>query len=202
MRTLDRLSPGEFGQAQALAELSLFNQGVTFSVYSDKRGTEKIFPICLCPRVIAADEWARVERGLAQRIAALCAFLDDVYGDQLIFKSGNGVQRARFPADLILGAKFYLPKLRGLRPPGRRAHPHRRHRPHPGARRGVPRARGQRPHPSGVSYVVENRLVTKRIFQGAVDESAVRPVEQYPLQLAETLRALSPVDAATRGWCC
>jgi uncharacterized circularly permuted ATP-grasp superfamily protein len=194
VRTLDRLSPGEFGQAQALAELSLFNQGVTFSVYSDKRGTEKIFPICLCPRVIAAGEWARVERGLAQRIAALCAFLDDVYGDQLIFKSGNGVQRARFPADLILGAKFYLPKLQGMKPAG-------------GVRipiAGIDLIRGPDGEfrvlednvrtPSGVSYVVENRLVTKRIFQGAVDESAVRPVEQYPLQLAETLRALSPVD--------
>jgi uncharacterized circularly permuted ATP-grasp superfamily protein len=194
VRTLDRLSPGEFGQAQALAELSLYNQGVTFSVYSDKRGTEKIFPICLCPRVIAAGEWTRVERGLAQRIAALCAFLDDVYGEQLIFKPGNGVQRRRFPAELILAAKFYLPKLQGLRPPG-------------GVRipiAGIDLIRGPDGEfrvlednvrtPSGVSYVVENRLVTKRIFQGAVDESAVRPVEQYPLQLAETLRALSPVD--------
>jgi uncharacterized circularly permuted ATP-grasp superfamily protein len=195
VRILDRLSPGEFGQAQALAELSLYNQGVTFSVYSDKRGTEKIFPICLCPRVIAAEEWTRVERGLAQRIAALCAFLDDVYGDQLLFKSGNGVRHHAFPADLILGAKFYLPKLRGLRPPG-------------GVRipiAGIDLIRGPDGEfrvlednvrtPSGVSYVLENRLVTKRIFQGAVEEAAVRPVEQYPLQLAETLRALTPVDA-------
>jgi uncharacterized circularly permuted ATP-grasp superfamily protein len=201
VRILDRLTPGEFGQAQSLAELSLYNQGVTFSVYSDKRGTEKIFPICLCPRVIAAEEWTRVERGLAQRIAALCAFLDDVYGDQLLFRSGNGVRHHRFPEDLILGAKFYLPKLRGLRPPG-------------GVRipiAGIDLIRSPDGQfrvlednvrtPSGVSYVVENRLVTKRIFQGAVDESAVRPVEQYPLQLAETLRALSPVDAGTPGWC-
>jgi uncharacterized circularly permuted ATP-grasp superfamily protein len=195
VRILDRLTPGEFGQAQSLAELSLYNQGVTFSVYSDKRGTEKIFPICLCPRVIAAPEWAQVERGLAQRIAALCAFLDDIYGDQLLFKSGNGVRHHAFPADLILGAKFYLPQLRGLRPPG-------------GVRipiAGIDLIRGPDGQfrvlednvrtPSGVSYVVENRLVTKRIFQGAVDESAVRPVEQYPLQLAETLRALAPVGA-------
>ena len=67
------LSAEAFAQRQSLAELSLYNQGVTFSVYSDKRGTEKIFPICLVPRVIAAADWARVERGLAQRIAALCA---------------------------------------------------------------------------------------------------------------------------------
>src|SRR5262249_13863937 len=77
-RMLDPLSPDQFAQYQSLAELSLYNQGVTFSVYSDKRGTEKIFPICLAPRVIAAAEWARVEKGLGQRIAALCAFLDDM----------------------------------------------------------------------------------------------------------------------------
>ena len=102
----------EFARYQSLAELSLFNQGVTFSVYSDKRGTEKIFPICLVPRMIAAAEWRRVERGLAQRIAALCAFLDDIYGDQKIVRDGT------LPADLILGAQCFLPSLRGMKPPG------------------------------------------------------------------------------------
>src|SRR4051812_8818445 len=188
VRTLDTLAPESFAQSQALAELSLYNQGVTFSVYSDKRGTEKIFPICLVPRVIAADEWARVEKGLCQRIAALCAFLDDMYGPQRILASG------RVPADLIVGAKFFLPKLRGMQPAG-------------GVRipiagidlirspDGVFRVLEDNVRtPSGVSYVVENRLVTKRIFQGAVAESAIRPVEQYPGELAETLRSISPVD--------
>jgi uncharacterized circularly permuted ATP-grasp superfamily protein len=189
MRILGRLTADEFSQAQSLAELSLYNQGVTFSVYSDNRGTEKIFPICLVPRVIGAAEWARVEKGLKQRIAALSAFLDDIYGPQLIIKNGA------VPADLILGAKFFLPKLRGMRPPG-------------GVRMpiaGIDLIRGPDGEfrvlednvrtPSGVSYVVENRVVTKRIFQGAIDESAVRPVEQYPLQLAETLRAIAPEGA-------
>jgi len=102
----------EFAETQALAELALLNQGVTFSVFNDQRGTEKIFPICLVPRVIAAGEWARVEKGLAQRIAALCAFLDDMYGPQKILTSGI------CPPDLLLGAKFYLPKLRGIKAPG------------------------------------------------------------------------------------
>src|SRR4051794_20391317 len=84
VKALGKLSSAEFSQAQALAELSLHSQGVTFSVYSDQRGSEKIFPICLVPRVIAAREWARVEKGLAQRIAALSAFLDDLYGEQKI----------------------------------------------------------------------------------------------------------------------
>ncbi len=185
---LSKLSAPEFAQYQSLAELSLYNQGVTFSVYSDKQGTEKIFPICLVPRVIAAAEWARVETGLAQRLAALGAFLDDIYGEQRILKAGI------VPPDLIMGAKFYLPKVHGLKPPG-------------GVRipiAGIDLIRGPDGTflvlednvrtPSGVSYVVENRLVTKRIFQNAMEQSAVRPVEQYPSQLAETLRSLSPVD--------
>jgi uncharacterized circularly permuted ATP-grasp superfamily protein len=193
VRTLDKLTPKEFAQYQSLAELSLYNQGVTFSVYSDKRGTEKIFPICLVPRVIAADEWVRVEKGLAQRIAALCAFLDDMYGPQKILASG------KVPPDLILGAKFFIPKLRGIKAPG-------------GVRipiagidlirspDGVFRVLEDNVRtPSGVSYVVENRLVTKRIFQGAVAESAVRPVEQYPSELAETLRAIAPTGAGDGG---
>ena len=187
-RILDGLSPKEFANAQSLAELSLYSQGVTFSVYSDQRGTEKIFPICLVPRVISGAEWTRVEKGLAQRIAALNAFLDDMYGAQTVLKAKN------IPSDLILGAKFFLPKLRGIRPAGKVRIPIA----------GIDLIRSpdgvfrvledNLRTPSGVSYVVENRLVTKRIFQSAIEESAVRPVEQYPMHLAETLRAISPVD--------
>ncbi len=188
VRILDGFGAPELAQVQSLAELSLYSQGVTFSVYSDARGAEKIMPICLVPRVIAAAEWARVEKGLAQRIAALCAFLDDMYGPQRILASG------RVPAEVILGAKCYLPNLRGIVPPG-------------GVRipiAGIDLIRGPDGAlrvlednvrtPSGVSYVVENRLVTKRIFHRAIDQSAVRPVEQYPSQLADTLRAISPCD--------
>jgi uncharacterized circularly permuted ATP-grasp superfamily protein len=188
LRNLDMLSADGFAQRQSLAELSLYNQGVTFSVYSDKQGTEKIFPICIVPRVIAATDWTRVERGLAQRMAALCAFLDDVYGDQRILAAGV------IPRDLVLGAKSFVPKLRGLRPAG-------------GVRipiAGIDLIRSPDGQfrilednvrtPSGVSYVVENRLATKRVLPSAVEDNGVRPVEQYPLQLAETLRALSPVD--------
>ena len=105
---LQALSVREFSRCQSLAELSLFNQGVTFSVYSDTQGTEKIFPICLAPRVIGAQEWKQVEAGLAQRIAALNCFLDDMYGEQRILRQGV------VPADLILGAKQYEEKLRAV----------------------------------------------------------------------------------------
>jgi uncharacterized circularly permuted ATP-grasp superfamily protein len=189
LRNFD-LSPEAFAQRQHLAELSLYSQGVTFSVYSDTRGTEKIFPICTVPRVISAHDWVRVERGLVQRITALCAFLDDIYGEQRILAEGV------VPADLVLGAKTFVPKLRWMRPPG-------------GVRipiAGIDLIRSPDGlfrvlednvrTPSGVSYVVENRLTTKRLLPSAVEDSAVRPVEQYPLHLADTLRGLSPVDGA------
>ena len=182
---LQRLSASELARHQALAELSLYNQGVTFSVYSDARGTEKIFPLCLVPRVIGAREWEQVERGLLQRIAALNLYLDDMYGEQRLLRSG------RVPADLLLGAKCYDPKLRGLAAPG-------------GVRiaiAGIDLIRGPDGifrvlednvrTPSGVSYVIENRLVTKRIFRDAIELSAVRPVEQYPIELGVTLRSLA-----------
>ena len=184
---LNQLPAREFARHQSLAEHALYNQGVTFSVYSDQQGTEKIFPICLVPRVIGAAEWARVERGLTQRIAALNLFLDDMYGEQKILRDGT------LPADLILAAQAYQPKLRGIPVPG-------------GVRipiAGIDLIRGpdgvfrvledNLRTPSGVSYVVENRLVTKRIFRESMEITGVRPVEQYPIELAQTLRAISPV---------
>jgi uncharacterized circularly permuted ATP-grasp superfamily protein len=187
LRNLEMLSGEGFAQRQALAELSLYNQGVTFSVYSDKQGTEKIFPICLVPRVIAAADWTRVERGLAQRMAALCAFLDDVYGEQRILAAGV------IPADLVLGARSFVPKLRGLRPPG-------------GVRipiAGIDLIRSPDGlfrilednvrTPSGVSYVVENRLATKRVLPSAVEDNGVRPVERGRCR---------PSIPARPGWWC
>jgi uncharacterized circularly permuted ATP-grasp superfamily protein len=183
---LNGLSPREFARHQGLAELSLYNQGVTFSVYSDTQGTEKIFPICLVPRVIGASEWAELQRGLVQRVAALNAFLDDMYGRQLILRDGT------VPADLVLGAKAYEPKLREIPAPG-------------GVRipiAGIDLIRGPDGvfrvlednvrTPSGVSYVLENRLVTKRLFRDAIEMTSVRPVEQYPIELVQTMRAIAP----------
>src|SRR5579862_837810 len=79
---LDKISPADLARSQGLAETALLQQGVTFSVYGDARGTEKIFPFCLLPRLIAADDFRRLERGLQQRLRALSMFLDDIYGEQ------------------------------------------------------------------------------------------------------------------------
>src|SRR5438552_2137570 len=102
---LAKLPPDELARSQALAETALLHQGVTFSVYGDSRGTEKIFPFCLLPRVVAAEDFRRLERGLQQRLRALSMFLDDVYGEQKIFASGV------IPPDMILGAAGYRPML-------------------------------------------------------------------------------------------
>jgi len=178
----------EFAETQALAELALLNQGVTFSVFNDQRGTEKIFPFCLLPRPIAAEDWARLERGLVQRIRALSLFLDDIYGEQAILANDT------VPREIVLGSRHYLPKLRGVRPPG-------------GVRvhiSGIDLIRDPAGTfrvlednlrtPSGVSYVLENRLVSKRVMPRAFDAARVQPVDHYPARLAETLRSVAPAD--------
>ncbi len=183
---LENRVEGDFERQQALAELALLNQWVTFSVYDDARGSEKIFPFCLLPRIVSAADWERLEGGLLQRVRALEAFLADVYGPQRI------LSEQRIPAELVLGSKGYVPALRGLAPPG-------------GVRlhvagidlvrdpAGVFRVLEDNLRcPSGVSYVLENRLLSKRILPEALARVRVRRVEQYPERLARALRSVAP----------
>ena len=180
----------DFARAQQLAELALLNQGVTFSVYDDARGTEKIFPFCLIPRPVSAKDFAHLDRGLRQRITALGLFLDDLYGEQKILTSGT------IPAELVLAAAGYRPMLRGVKPPG-------------GVRihiAGVDLIRDPAGTwcvlednlrtPSGVSYVVENRVTSKRVFPHVLDQARVHRVDHYPTRLAETLFAVAPARRA------
>ena len=181
-------SRAEFARAQGLAEKALLNQGVTFSVYSDNQGTEKIFPFCLVPRLVSGAEWSRLEKGLVQRVEALEAFLADIYGEQKILAD------QAVPPELVLGAKGYEPKLRGVRPPG-------------GVRlhvSGIDLIRDPAGTfrvlednircPSGVSYVLENRLLSKRVLPEVLDRARVQRVDQYPAKLAAALRSVAPVD--------
>jgi uncharacterized circularly permuted ATP-grasp superfamily protein len=185
---LEGRSVQEFAHSQALAEKALLDQGVTFSVYSDSRGAEKIFPFCLLPRLVGAAEWSRLEAGLVQRVRAIEAFLDDLYGPQRILKEKV------VPAEVVLAAKGYEPKLVGVKPPGGvRVHV-----------AGIDLIRDPAGTfrvlednlrcPSGVSYVLENRLLSKRIIPEALDKARVHRVDQYPAKLAAALRSVAPVD--------
>ncbi len=185
---LDAHSRSGFAVCQGLAERALLDQGVTFSVYSDQRGTEKIFPFCLVPRMVSAADWAALERGLLQRVRALELFLADLYGDQHILKDGT------LPTDLVLASKSWFPQLQGVRPVG-------------GVRihiAGIDLVRDPQGTwrvlednlrtPSGVSYVLENRILSKRVIPDVLDAARVEPVDAYPGRLAESLRSVSPVD--------
>jgi len=183
---LDQLGRLEFTTRQKLAEGALFRGGVTFSVYSDSRGQEKIFPFDLIPRVIASKHWVKIEDGLRQRVDALNAFLRDVYGEQRI------LAEKIIPESLVLGTAGYLEALRGIRPPhGIYVHIS-----------GIDLIRGADGEflvlednlrtPSGISYVLENRLVMKRVFPDVFRRSRVRPVESYPKKLQAALLEMSP----------
>lgn len=186
---IEKLSSLEFDELlrrQAGAERSLFRLGITFAVYGDTKGKEKIFPFDIIPRIVPAHEWEWLERGLKQRIRALNLFIDDIYHDQKILNDGI------IPRDIVLGAASYRQLCQGMNPP-----------------RGVwchitgtdliRDADGQI-HvlednlrcPSGVSYVLQNRLVMKRSFPQIFADSHVKPVVDYPGQLLNTLVHLAP----------
>ena len=186
---LGRLDVNEFHAKRVSADLAFVNQGITFSVYSDLRGTEKIFPFDLIPRMIPAAEWCRLEAGLVQRIKALNLFLHDVYHDQRILKEG------RIPAELVLGSKGFRKEMVGFTPAGgvyvhicgtdliRDA----------AGRFLVLEDNGRTP--SGVSYVLENRAVMKKVFPQLFSNIRVNRVEDYPQRLREALRSVACAGA-------
>ena len=169
-----------------LAEKSYLSQGITFTVYSGDEGTERIMPFDLIPRIIPADEWAVIERGLIQRITALNLFLHDVYHDQRIIKEGI------IPAEIISSAKNFRPELVGLDVP----HNIYIHICGTDLIRGadgrymVLEDNGR--CPSGVSYLLENRQAMKRVFPKLFNRYAVRPVDRYPQELLAALRHVAP----------
>jgi uncharacterized circularly permuted ATP-grasp superfamily protein len=186
---LGALAIDEFQQRRSSADLVFINQGITFSVYSDRRGTEKIFPFDLIPRPVAALEWRRIENGLLQRIKALNLFLHDVYHDRRILREGV------VPEDLVLKSKGYRPEMVGFDPPGGQY----LHvvgtdlvRDHSGSFL-VLEDNGRTP--SGVSYVLENRVVMKKVFPQLFQQCRVRRVEEYPLRLRDALLSVAPPSA-------
>ncbi len=162
------------------------NQGITFTVYSDDEGIERIFPFDILPRIITAAEWDHIEKGIQQRLKALNLFLKDIYNEQQIIKDKI------IPAELISSCSHYMREVAGIKVP----HDIYVHI------SGIDLIRGEDGTfyilednlrtPSGVSYMLENREVTKRLFPELLSNANVRMVNNYPLMLHNNLMALSP----------
>ncbi len=184
VETIESLSEGQLLRYKHAADQLLLQMGITFNVYGDDAGTERIFPFDLVPRIVTAAEWQRLERGLQQRIHALNAFLDDIYHDQKILKDGV------IPAEVILSAASYRPQCKGLNPPrGVWCHITGTDLVRDGDGEFYVLEDNLRV-PSGVSYVLENREVLKRIFPQVFEGLHVRPVNDYPSRLLEMLHTL------------
>ncbi len=168
------------------ADVSFFNQGITFTVYGRKEGTERIFPHDLLPRIIPCAEWETIERGLTQRITALNLFLKDIYHDRKILKDGV------IPGEVIYTCKHFRRQMRGVK---------------------VPRdvyvsvcgtdlirlpngefvvLEDNLRVPSGVSYMLTSRKVMKQIFPILFRKYGVKPIEHYSQALLATLRSMAP----------
>ncbi len=171
-----------------MADACFRNQGVTFTVYKDALGVEKIFPFDVLPRIIPADEWKLIEDGLVQRITALNLFCHDIYHQQHILRDKI------IDPDMIYNARMCRRQMLGINVP-----------------RGIyisicgtDLIRNQTGEylvledncrtPSGVSYVLENRAIMKRIFPAVFQAAHVRPIEDYPHNLLQCLRHLAPPD--------
>ncbi|GCE14693.1 circularly permuted type 2 ATP-grasp protein [Tengunoibacter tsumagoiensis] len=174
-------------QRQQAANQAFLNQGITFTVYGDNEGTERIWPYDLLPRIITAQEWETIERGLAQRITALNLFLKDIYHEGHILADGS------LPRSLIYSCRHYRREMRGIRIP------------HdiyisivgtdlvrlPDGQFAV--LEDNLRVPSGVSYMLTNREVMKRVFPSLFVSHGVRAIDHYGQALLSTLSSLAPL---------
>lgn len=183
---INSLPDGELQFRQQAAERALVQAGITFNVYSDNQGVEKVLPFDLIPRIVSNGEWNRLERGLRQRIQALNMFIADIYHRQKVIKDGI------VPREIIESSKGFRPECMGLNPP-----------------RGIwchivgtdlVRHRDGQVYvlednlrcPSGVSYVLENRRLMKSLFPEVFSAAKIRPVSDYPIKLRDVLEFLAP----------
>jgi len=186
VQQIEKMRDGELLRRQQSAERALLHMGITFNVYGDSAGTERIFPFDLVPRIVGATEWTWIEQGLKQRIRALNLFIDDIYHAQKIVKDGA------VPAAIIETASSFRRQCIGLNPPnGVWCHI---------TGTDLVRDRDGQIYvlednlrcPSGVSYVLQNRRVMKRTFPQIFASSRIRPVDDYPTRLRHLLESLAP----------
>ena len=189
-RTLATFEPSDLVQGVAAINAALLRRGVTFTVYAEASGTERIFPFDPIPRIFTAARWQQVAAGIAQRVRALNAFLSDVYHERRILREG------RIPRELVYSSSLFVREMIGVRVP------HGVYI-HVSGTDLIWNANGE-PYvlednvrtPSGISYVLENRDVLKRTFPTLFEGYAIAPVDDYPLRLLRTLREASPPTAA------
>lgn len=174
---------------KAEAEAFFRRIGITFAVYGDEQGAERIIPFDILPRVITSGEWARLSEGLEQRVRAINAFIGDVYGAREVVKAGI------VPEDLILANPAFRPEMTRIKPP-KDIYAHIA---------GIDMVRtgpdqffvleDNARTPSGVSYMLENREAMLRLFPELLGRQKIKPVDQYPEELLATLRSVAPPTA-------
>ncbi|MCC5812421.1 MAG: circularly permuted type 2 ATP-grasp protein [Ectothiorhodospiraceae bacterium] len=186
LRYLESLSSEEIRERQQAAEIAIVEMGITFTVYSEGENIDRAWPFDIIPRIIAADTWDRVDAGLRQRMQALNLFIADIYGKQQVIKDKV------FPEELLANSANFRQECVGIEPPlGVWAH--------------ICGSDLIRDHkgeflvlednlrvPSGVSYMMENRVLTKRVFGELFEDTSIRPIGDYPTKLFDTLAAISP----------
>jgi uncharacterized circularly permuted ATP-grasp superfamily protein len=189
-KTFEKMKPAEFDAKREAVDAAFMRQGITFNVYGDAQGAEKIFPFDLLPRIIPATEWEFLERGLTQRITALNLFLHDIYHEQKILKDGV------IPEFYVLSARHFRREFVNFNVP-KDIYIHIC---------GTDLIRDKDGNylvledngrcPSGVSYVLENRRAMKRTFPSMFEGIGVRPVENYAQELLKSLKYIAPSGVA------
>ncbi|HZA29686.1 MAG TPA: circularly permuted type 2 ATP-grasp protein [Gammaproteobacteria bacterium] len=188
-RYLSSLGRSELQKRKNAADLAILTMGITFTVYTEEGSIDRTWPFDIIPRIISRHEWTRTEMGLKQRVTALNLFIDDLYHEQRIVKDGV------FPAELLANSTNFHKQCMGVNPPyGVWAHI---------CGTDLVRDRDGTLYvlednlriPSGVSYMLENRSVTKRVFPELFENYSIQPVDDYPSQLFDMLASLSPRPA-------
>ena len=188
---LQNLGVGAIKNRRSAADAAILEMGITFTVYSESGNIDRAWPFDIIPRLIEISEWKTIEAGLKQRLKALNCFIDDVYNEQAILKDGI------VPTDLITSSTNFRPECVGMKPKfGSWANI---------CGSDLVRAGNGEVYvlednlrvPSGVSYMIENRAITKRVFPELLQNLNVMPVDAYPAQLFEMLCSLSPRENST-----
>jgi len=190
VKRMAELTPDELVRRERLRDESFRNQGITFTVYGESEGIERTFPMDLLPRVLPAEEWATIEAGLIQRVKALNAFLDDLYvGERAVLRDGiiprwliassSGFEREAFGVPVPMGARCLVAGIDLVRDTD-------------GAYRVL---EDNLRSPSGISYVIENRVSMTHVLPAAFSDYAVRPVDHYGKALLDALTHLAPAAA-------